>query len=84
LLIPPVLGSFLVLRFADLIQLKCSPFGRYIARTMTRVTEGVRLFGMLVMAAGAWLHSAALITLGLAIIFLAWGHGMFWPKREHR
>src|SRR5256885_858056 len=61
LMVPPVIASVLVLRFADLDKLRRSAFGRYVALYMTHGMEALRLLGMLVMMLGAWLHSAPLI-----------------------
>ncbi len=82
LLVPPMVASLLILRFADLKGLKDSSFGAYVDRYMTRAVEAIRLIGMIIMAAGAWLHLVALIIVGLAVILLAWGRGIFWPIGE--
>ena len=70
--LPPMIASLAVVGFADLRWLKASPLGRYVARNMNRTVEGARLFGDLVMVAGAWLRQPWLIGLGLAIIAAAW------------
>src|SRR5262245_35807893 len=53
---PAIVGSMLVMRFADLERLKASRFGRYICRFMTRPVEAWRFAGQVVMWVGAWLH----------------------------
>ena len=73
--LPPIIASALVMRFADLEPLKASPLGRYVGRHMTRTVEAARLAGDLVMVAGAWLRSPWLIALGLAIVAAAWLSG---------
>ena len=52
--LPPLLASWLIIRYVDLKPQKDSSFGRYVAASMTRTIEGVRLFGDLVMIFGAW------------------------------
>jgi hypothetical protein len=81
MLVPPPVASFLVMRFADLEPLRRSAFGRYVARSMTRVVEAVRLGGMVVMAVGAWNRSFLVIGVGLAVILLAWLRGLLLPSR---
>ena len=77
-----LLASGLVLRFASLERQRDSAFGRYVARTMTRAVEGVRLAGMVVMAVGAWQRSALVIVGGLSIVVLGWTRGLFKPTRD--
>ena len=83
MLVPPLIASFLILRFADLEPYKESAFGRYVAHYGGRVAEAVRLLGMIGMALGAWFHSLVAIVVGLAVIMLAWLRGvLFAPRRE--
>jgi len=77
--LPPVVASFLVMRFADLEKQKHSRFGRYVGRMMTRPVEAVRLGGDLIMVFGAWYHSFAIIGGGLSVVLLAWLSGL--PRR---
>jgi hypothetical protein len=70
--VPSVIVSAAVLRFANLLPYKQSAFGRYFHRYMTSsVVTVVRLFGLLVMSVGAWLHVVWLIPLGFVIVILA-------------
>ena len=69
-----------MIRYADLEPLRQSAFGHYIAKTMSRTIEGVRLFGDLVMIFGAWKHDVLLIVLGLAVIVGAWCNGLIPSK----
>ena len=82
MLVPPPLASFVLIRFADLDRQKRSSFGGYVKRYMTRAAEAVRLLGMIIMAAGAWLHSPIAIAGGLLVILLAWTRGLLFPRRE--
>ena len=72
----PIAGSALVIRFADLDPLAASRLGRYIAKHMGPIPQGVRLLGDLVMSAGSWYHSALTMVAGLMVIVLAWLHGL--------
>jgi hypothetical protein len=78
---PPLIASWLLVRYADLEPLRQSDFGRYVEKNMSRTIEGVRLFGDLVMIFGAWKHDAMLMTLGLVVIIGAWCNG-FLPTRK--
>jgi hypothetical protein len=82
--LPPIIVSFLLVRYAALEPYQQSPFGHYVERHMTKFIEGVRLFGDLVMVLGAWVHDATLIILGLAVIVGAWCNGLITPKRARR
>ena len=74
--VPPILASVLTIAFANLERQKASTFGRYIARFMTRGTEGVRLAGDIVMVFGAWYRAPFIIAGGIAIVILAWLSGL--------
>jgi hypothetical protein len=74
-LVPPIVASALLTRFADLEPLRASPLGQYVGRYMTRTVEGVRLLGDLIMVVGAWMHLWWLIPLGVAVVAAAWLSG---------
>jgi len=82
--VPPLVASWLIIRYVDLAPQKESAFGRYVTVNMTRLLEGVRLFGDLVMIFGAWRHDALLIVLGLLVIVGAWCNGLLPSKTRHR
>ena len=73
--VPPLIASALLIRYADLEMLRQSDFGRYVGRNMTRMIEGFRLFGDLVMILGAWFHNLLLLSAGLLVIVGAWCSG---------
>ena len=75
-LVPPIVVSALLLRYADLESLRHSALGRYVARFMTRRVEMARLFGLVVIWAGAWVQRPVAMAAGLAIILCAWLWGM--------
>jgi hypothetical protein len=77
--LPAVVGSLLVIRFADLERLRDSRMGRYIAGFMTRPIEAWRFGGQIVMWLGAWHHQIWWIPLGAAIVVAAWMSGL-WIK----
>jgi len=76
MLIPPVVASILVMRFADLEPYARSRLAQYLARSMSRMTEAIRLGGMAVMALGAWYHAWQLIGAGLLLIAAGWLLGL--------
>jgi len=78
--VPPLIASALLIRYADLEPFKESAFGRYVGRSMTRMIEGVRLFGDLVMILGAWRHDLFLVSAGAAVIVGAWCSGLLPSK----
>jgi hypothetical protein len=79
-LVPPLIASVLLMRFANLEKYKQSPFGRYVRRYMTHAVEAVRLSGYIAMALGAWYHVLWLIPVELLVVVVAWLRGMVLPR----
>jgi hypothetical protein len=75
-LIPPIIASWLLMKFANLERQRASRFGHYVQRYMTRAMETLRLVGYIMMAAGAWYHEPWMIVFGLATILGAWLNGL--------
>jgi hypothetical protein len=75
MLAPPLLASFLLMRYADLEPYRQSAFGKYIARSMSHAMETVRLAGMAVTAVGAWHQSLWVIGAGITIVLFGWFRG---------
>jgi hypothetical protein len=81
-LVPPIVVSGVLLRWADLEPQRRSAFGRYIGRSMTPSMQALRLVGNGVMSLGAWYHRPWLLALGLLMILFGWlrgtlvGHGL--------
>ena len=55
-LIPSIILSFILIRFANLEKYKESSLERYIHKYMTGQIEVTRLAGCVTMALGAWAH----------------------------
>jgi hypothetical protein len=75
-LIPAMVVSSLLIKFANLERQRASRFGHYVQRYMTRTMEALRLVGYIIMAAGAWYHALFFIGLGLLIVLGAWLNGV--------
>jgi hypothetical protein len=75
-MIPPLIASGLVLRFADLEALKQSVIGVYVKRHMITAMQLLRVCGFLIMAFGAWNHAALVILAGLAVVAAGWLKGV--------
>ena len=75
--LPAVVGSILVIRYANLEPIKNSHIGDYLRRQMTRAAEGTRLLGDLTTIFGAWFHQPVWIVGGLMLVVLVWCRGFF-------
>ncbi len=75
-LIPPVLATLLVMRYADLEKQKNSAFGHYLLKSMTRWAETLRFMGYALMGTGAWVHLVWMVVVGLLVIVFAWTNGL--------
>jgi hypothetical protein len=80
--LPPVVGSALVINFADLESLKGSPRGRYALEHLPPATTAIRLGGDVVMAIGSWRRRPTWIVAGALIVAAGWSHGLFLPPRR--
>lgn len=74
--VPPPIGSFLVIHFADLEPYKNSLLGAYLVRYMTSAAQAVRLVGDLIIVFAAWYHAPVGIAAGLVLILAAWLYGV--------
>ncbi len=79
-LLPSVIITLLLIKFADLQQLKNSSLGKYIAKYMTRKIEGIRLVGQITMWVAAWFHAPFFIVAGFLIIVGGWLNGLLFKK----
>jgi hypothetical protein len=75
-MVPPLIASGLVLRFADLEALKRSALVLYVGRYMTPTMQVLRVCGFLAMAAGAWYHAPLAILGGLGAVAAGWLKGV--------
>lgn len=74
-LLPSVIISIALIRFADLEPMKRSRLGKYISNHMTGTIEAIRLAGQMIMWAAAWFHSLFFIATGFLIILGGWFNG---------
>lgn len=79
-LLPSVLISWVLIKFANLEPFKDSAFGEYIRQYMTSKIEVIRLVGQLIMWLAAWYHAAVFIVTGIFIIIGAWSNGLLFKK----
>jgi hypothetical protein len=75
-MVPPLIASGLVLRFADLEALKQSTLGVYVKRYMTPAMQLLRVCGFLIMAFATWNHAPLAILAGLAVVAAGWLKGV--------
>ena len=74
--VSPVLGSALVLRFADVDRLADTKAGKYVLRHMPPPMVALRLAGDTITAIGAWRRRPAYICAGLMLVAVGWSHGV--------
>jgi hypothetical protein len=72
---PPLAASLILIRCADFEAIKRSRAGAYLRRNITKIGEGFRFAGDMVMVLGAWFHWPPLIIAGLVVILIAWSSG---------
>ena len=72
----PVLGSALVLRFADVDRLGDTRAGRYVLRHMPAPMVALRLAGDTIIALGAWRRRPTYFCFGLLLVAIGWSHGL--------
>jgi hypothetical protein len=77
---PAMIGSALVLRFANLDRLKDSRMGQYIERFMNHWIEAWRFGGQIIMWVGAWYHLGWAIPFGALVVIAAWSFGLCLPN----
>lgn len=78
--LPPILASFLIMRWANLEAYKQSAFGNYIRTYMTPTVVVARMLGTVITHIGAWYRRPFLIPLGLGLVLLGWLRGILWPR----
>jgi len=73
----PVIGSALVLSFADLDRLRETGRGQYVLQHMPPASTAVRLGGDTLMAVGAWRRKPSWMVAGVVLVAAGWSHGVF-------
>jgi hypothetical protein len=73
----PVVGSALVLSFADLDRLSNTKRGQYVLRHMPPASTALRLGGDTLMAVGCWRRKPAWIVAGTLLVAAGWSRGVF-------
>jgi hypothetical protein len=79
-LLPSIAITLLLMRFADLERLRATHLGGYLTAHMPANIVWSRIFGQLMVWAGALSHVAWLIPLGYFIIIMAWLNGLWDAK----
>ncbi len=74
--VPPMIVSFLLMRFANLEPYKQSSAGRYISVAMTPSAIMMRILGTIITHLGAWYRIPTLIPTGLGIVLAGWLKGL--------
>jgi len=82
--IPAIVVSSALIRWADLEPRKRSAFGQYVKESMPPSMQGVRLAGNVVMSLGAWYRRPDVLSVGLLIILSGWLRGLLVPARGRR
>ena len=72
----PVIGSAVVLRWADVDRLRDRARGRYVLTNMPASAQIVRLAGDTVIAYGSWRRRPAVILVGLVVVVGGWSLGL--------
>jgi hypothetical protein len=75
-LAPPIIVSFLVIRFANVETLTQTPLGRYVGRHMPMAMEVIKLAGVFIFWGAAWYRSIFYCSVGLLVIAFAWARGI--------
>ncbi len=81
-LLPSVIISLLLVKFADLEKQKNSAFGNYISKYMTANFEAIRITGQIMMWIAAWFHLIVFIIIGFIIIIGGWLNGLMFKRAD--
>jgi hypothetical protein len=74
--IPSIVATAVIMRWADIEQLKDSAFGRYVARHMTALATAIRSAGQIAMWIAAWERSIALVITGAFVVVVGWTYSL--------
>ncbi len=75
-LVPPIVVTALLMRFANLAYLKETALGRYVALHMNRAMEAVRVTGLVIFWVGAWARQLWMLPVGVAVVLAGWMRGL--------
>ena len=78
----PVIGSVLVLQFADLERLRETRRAKYVLDHMPPAANALRLGGDAFMAIGAWRRKPFWMLAGGLLVVTGWSHGLISPPSE--
>jgi hypothetical protein len=81
-LVPPPVGSAIVMACVDLEPYKRSRLGAYLVRYMRPGAQAARLVGDLIMVVAAWFRAPGGIVVGLLIVLAAWSYGLASFRRD--
>lgn len=81
-LMPSILVTALLCRFADLERLKHSVVGKYIAVYMTSRIVALRGVGQVLMWTGGWYQLPLMILTGVLLIAGAWLNGLLFGESQ--
>lgn len=73
--LPPIIASYIIIKYVSVETQKKSGFGRYIKNHMSHKMEGLRFSGDIIMVIAAWYHSGTGIFFGLMVVLFAWLKG---------
>lgn len=72
----PLVGSYVLLRWADVERFRCTRRGRYALAHMPPDAQTVQLAEDAVMAYGSWHQRPGVMAVGLGIVATGWSAGM--------
>ncbi len=78
-ILPSVVVSYVIIRFASLEKYAQSSLGGYLERYMTTRMQLLRLFGDILTVVGAWFQVLWVIAFGLVVVLLGWMRGLIFP-----
>jgi hypothetical protein len=81
-ILPSILVSLVIIRFASLEKYARSRLGGYLAKYMTTRMQLLRLLGDAVTVVGAWFGMFWVIGVGLVMVALGWARGLLQPQTD--
>lgn len=78
--VPSLIVSLLVIRFADLDKIRQSKFGEYFKRTYNKKVDLIRFAGFVIAAGASWWQNIPGVAAGVAVILGTWTYGLILKK----